>query len=128
MPARILVVEDNPNNLELMDFLLGAFGHRALLAHDGEEGLEIARRQPVDLVLVDLQMPRMDGFELLRRLRAEPGWRAPLIAVTALAMVGDREKILAAGFDGYVAKPIAPETFVAEVERFLVPERPADAR
>ena len=123
MRARILVVEDNPNNLELMAFLLEAFGHEALLAHDGEEGLEVARRTPVDLVLLDLQMPKMDGYELVRRLRAEAGWTAPLVAVTALAMVGDREKILAAGFDGYLTKPITPETFVNDVERFLGRER-----
>src|SRR4051812_38643663 len=99
MGARIPVVEDNPNNLDLVVFLLQAFGHEPLVARDGEEGLATARRERVDLVLLDLQLPKIDGYEVLRRLRADPAWKTPILAVTALAMVGDRERILAAGFD-----------------------------
>jgi two-component system cell cycle response regulator len=120
MPARILVVEDNPANLELMTYLLAAFGHTPLTACDGHEGLGVARREAPDLILCDVQLPRMDGYEVAKRLKSDPALRkVPLVAVTAYAMVGDRDKILTAGFDGYMAKPIVPETFVAQVETFL---------
>lgn len=120
MPARILIIEDNPTNLDLMTYLLAAFGHTALTASDGEEGLEVARREVPDLIICDVQLPQMDGYEVARWLKSHPQFRAiPLVAVTALAMVGDQDKVLAAGFDGYIAKPISPETFVGEVEQFL---------
>jgi two-component system, cell cycle response regulator len=118
--ARMLVIEDNPANLELMTYLLTAFGHSPLLASDGEQGLYIARRDIPDLIVCDMQLPRMDGYAIMRQLKAWPETRAiPLIAVTALAMVGDRDRIIAQGFDGYISKPIVPETFVAQVEIFL---------
>lgn len=124
MLARILVVEDNPANLELMVYLLKAFGHIPLPAHDGEEGLEVARREVPDLILCDLQLPKMDGFELAGRLRSHPTLgQIPLVAVTALAMFGDRDKVLATGFDGYIAKPFDPESFVGQVEAFLQPSQ-----
>src|SRR5438445_117978 len=108
MAARILVVEDNPANLELMTYLLKAFGHSPTVAHDGVDGLEAAQREQPDLILLDVQMPRMDGYEVARRLKRDPVLRAvPVVAVTALAMVGDRDRVLASGFDGYIAKPIA---------------------
>ena len=120
MPARVLIIEDHPANLELMSYLLRAFGHTVLAAPAGEEGLKLARRDRPDLIVCDIQLPGIDGHGVARRLRSDSGWRqVPLLAVTALAMVGDREKILAAGFDGYVAKPIEPQSFVSEVERFL---------
>lgn len=118
----ILVIEDNATNLELMTYLLQAFGHTPLSAGDGETGLEIARREIPDLIICDVQMPGIDGYEVARRLKSDPALRAiPLVAVTALAMVGDRDKVLAAGFDGYIAKPIDPETFVRQAEAFLQP-------
>jgi len=90
------------------------------MASDGEEGLEVARREVPDLIICDVQLPQMDGYEVARWLKSHPQFRTiPLVAVTALAMVGDRDKVLAAGFDGYIAKPISPETFVGEVEQFL---------
>jgi two-component system cell cycle response regulator len=117
--ARILVIEDNPTNLELMGYLLRAFGHTVVTAIDGEQGLEAVRRESPDLIVCDVQLPKFDGYEVAKRLKAHPALRKiPLIAVTALAMVGDRDKLLAAGFDGYIAKPINPETFVREVETF----------
>jgi len=120
--ARMLVIEDNPANLELMAYLLTAFGHTPLLAPDGEQGLVIARRETPDLIVCDMQLPRLDGYAILRQLKAWPETRAiPVIAVTALAMVGDRDRIIAQGFDGYISKPIVPETFVAQVESFLAP-------
>jgi two-component system cell cycle response regulator len=122
--ADILVVEDNPASLELMTYLLTAFGHRVRSAPDGEAALEAARRRPPDLIVCDVHLPRLDGYELARRLKDDPALRGvPLVAVTALAMVGDREKLLAAGFDSYLAKPIDPETFVNQLERFLPPAR-----
>jgi two-component system cell cycle response regulator len=118
--ARILIVEDNPNSLELMSYLLGTRGHRGLSARTGEEALRLARAESVDLVLLDLQLPDVDGYQVLRQLRAMPGFaRTKIVAVTAVAMLGDRERTLAAGFDHYVSKPINPRTFVHEIERWL---------
>jgi CheY-like chemotaxis protein len=118
----ILVVEDNEESLALMDYLLCCFGHEVLQARNGAEGLETARGNPPDLVIIDLQMPVMDGFELLGKLREDAHLRSiPTIAVTALAMLGDRDRVLAAGFDGYLSKPIDPATFAAELEPHLPP-------
>ncbi len=122
--ARILIIEDNQANLDLMTYLLEAFGHTTLCAVNGEAGLEAAERENPDLVVCDLQLPKVDGYEVARRLKSRPHTRAiPLVAVTAYAMVGDRDGALAAGFDGYLSKPIIPETFVRQVEDFLTPEQ-----
>jgi two-component system cell cycle response regulator len=121
--ARILVIEDNPANLDLMTYLLQAFGHSALAAMDGEQGVEKARQERPDAILCDINLPRKDGYAVVRDLKGDGGLpHTPLIAITALAMVGDREKILAAGFDGCITKPIDPQMFVSQVEAFL----PAD--
>jgi two-component system cell cycle response regulator len=118
--ARILVIEDNPDNLELITYLLEAYGHVVLQAGDGERGIEAVRREGPDLVLCDIHLPGADGYAVARRLKNDAaGLHVPLVAVTALAMVGDREKILAAGFDGYITKPINPQMFVADVDAFL---------
>ena len=123
MEAAILVVEDNRDNMELMEYLLTAFGYTPMLARGGADAIRLAREQPPDLILMDLQMPEMDGLEAIAAIRGEPGLEGcTIVAVTAFAMVGDRERILAAGFDGYISKPIAPESFVADVERYLAPE------
>ena len=121
MAARILLVEDNPANLELVSYLLEAAGHIVLIAEDGLQGLELARREPLpDLIISDLRMPVMDGFEMLRHLRAEAALNhIPVIAVTAFSMSGDQTRVMLAGFDGYISKPIVPETFVSEVEAYL---------
>jgi CheY-like chemotaxis protein len=106
--------------MELMAYLLRAFGHMVQEAVEGEVGLQLARYGPFDLILCDLQMPCMDGYEVARRMKSNlPS--IPMVAVTAYAMVGDRDKVLAAGFDGYIPKPINPETFVGEIEAFLPP-------
>ncbi len=116
----ILVIEDNADNLELMTYLLSAFGHTALVAGDGRKGLELARREKPDLVLCDIQMPGMNGFEVAGALQSDKDLaHIPRVAVTALAMVGDRDRILAAGFQGYIPKPIVPEAFVPTVEKHL---------
>lgn len=118
--ANIVVIEDTPANLELMCYLLDAFGHQVLTATDGDEGLELVRRTVPDLVICDVHLPKVDGYEVARKLKGDPGTAGiPILAVTALAMVGDREKGLKAGFDGYLYKPIEPESFVSEMERFL---------
>lgn len=118
--ARILIIEDNPANIELMSFLLGAYGHTPSSAHDGPRGIAAARSERPDLIACDVNLPGMDGFAVLAALKADPALAGvPILAVTALAMAGDREKVLAAGFDGYISKPIEPESFVAELEAFL---------
>jgi two-component system cell cycle response regulator len=115
--ARILVIEDNATNLELMVYLLRSFGYEPVTAGGGEAGLEAIQREAFDLVICDVQMPGVDGYEVARRLKGHPTLRSiPLVAVTAMAMVGDRDRALAAGFDGYIAKPINPETFIKQVE------------
>ena len=120
MSPRILMIEDNPANLELMTYLLRAFKYRVLTAEDGEKGLALAQSERPDLVVCDIQLPKMDGFEVVRRLKLDEATRTiPAVAVTAFAMMGDRERVLAAGFDGYIGKPIVPETFVPQVEQFL---------
>ena len=118
--ARVLVVEDQRENLELMAYLLRHFGHEVLTAGDGSQGLETARRNQPDLLIIDVHMPVMDGLEMLAAVRGDPALAAiPAVGVTAMAMVGDRDRVLAAGFDGYLSKPIEPERFVAEIEAFL---------
>jgi two-component system cell cycle response regulator len=122
--ARVLLIEDNPANLELMAYLLRAFGHEALEASGGHAGVDRARREPCDLILCDIQLPDVDGYEVARLIKADVALRrVPLVAITAFAMVGDRDRALAAGFDGYITKPLVPETFVAQVETFLRPEQ-----
>src|SRR5216117_267967 len=107
-----------------MTYLLKSFGHVPLTAPDGEEGLAAARREKPDLIVCDIQLPGLDGHAVAREVKAEAALGAiPLVAVTAFAMVGDRDKVLASGFDGYLSKPIDPETFIAHVEAFLRPEQ-----
>src|SRR5271154_4661347 len=104
MVARILVVEDNPANLALMTYLLQAFGHTVLAARDGEEGLQAARREKPDLILCDVQLPKLDGHQVAYKLKSDADLcTVPLVAITAFAMVGDRDRVLASGFDGYIA-------------------------
>jgi len=118
--ARILIVEDNPANLSLMEYLLKAFGHDVTSTTDGAAGVAAAERELPDVILMDLQMPTVNGYEATARIKAQPRLaHVPVIAVTAFAMVGDRDRILSRGFDGYIGKPITPETFVNDVERFL---------
>ncbi|MFI4939339.1 MAG: response regulator [Burkholderiales bacterium] len=122
--ANIVVIEDTPANLELMCYLLSAFGHNVMAANDGDEGLELTRAVVPELIICDVHMPKLDGYEVARILKSDPHLsNIPLLAVTALAMVGDREKGLKAGFDGYLYKPIEPETFISEVERYLKIDR-----
>jgi two-component system cell cycle response regulator len=116
----VLVIEDNRVNLELMTYLLKAFGHEAHSAESGEEALRRLGDTEFDLVACDIHLPRMDGHQILSAIRERRALRElPVVAVTASAMVGDREQLIAAGFDGYVSKPIDPQTFVSQLEAFL---------
>lgn len=120
MTANFLVIEDHPENRRLIVYLLEQFGHRVRTAATGEEGLEIALSETFDLIICDIHLPGMDGYELASRLKKNPHWhRVPLIAVTALAMAGDCDKVLRAGFDVYLSKPITPHTFTRQIESFL---------
>ena len=117
---RILLIEDNENNRYLATYLLEARGWQVVHAPDGRRGLALVAEVAPALILLDIQLPEMDGYEVARRLRADPA-RAhiPIIAVTSYAMARDREAALAAGCDGYIEKPIDPESFVATVEHHL---------
>jgi CheY-like chemotaxis protein len=122
--ARILIVEDNPANLYLLEYLLTARGHTTVAAMNGVEGLEQLRAVRPDLVLCDLQMPRLDGYEVLREIRGDPGLVGiPIVAVTAYSMPGDRLRVTLAGFDGYLTKPFNPETVVTQIEGYLAAAR-----
>ncbi len=115
----LLISKDISDEIRLTEELQ-AFGHTPLEAVDGETGLDLIRREAPELILCDIHLPGMDGFGVARQLKSHPAYSAiPLVAVTALAMVGDRDRILSAGFDGYITKPIVPETFVGQVEAFL---------
>jgi two-component system cell cycle response regulator len=129
MGARILIIEDNVANLELMTYLLVAFGHAVTAAENGFTGMAVAVDEIPDLIVCDVQLPDIDGYEVARHLRRVSSVSSiPLVAVTALAMVGDSDRVLAAGFDGYLAKPIDPETFVQEMEAFLLPSHHSPPR
>jgi two-component system cell cycle response regulator DivK len=111
--GRILVVEDNPTNMKLVTMVLGRAGHTVIAAADAEVGLTLARDEHPDLILMDMQLPGMDGLAATKLLKADEATRAiPVIALTALAMKGDEERIRAAGCDGYVAKPLAYKQFL----------------
>jgi len=114
--AKILVVEDNPTNMNLAKFLLEGAGHSVLSARDAEVGLTLAREEQPNLILMDMQLPGMDGLEATMRLKKDKATSAiPVIALTALAMKGDEERIRAAGCDGYIAKPMRYQEFLATV-------------
>lgn len=122
--ARILVVEDNPTNMTLAKFLLESAGHTVLMATDAEVGLTLARQEQPDIVLMDMQLPGMDGLEATMRLKRDKATSAiPVIALTALAMKGDEERIRAAGCDAYIAKPMRYQEFLAAIAGQLVPAR-----
>lgn len=128
MKARIFVIEDNPTNLELMVYLLKAFEYETDSALNGEDGLASISQNPPDLVICDIHLPGKSGYEIVQQLKSMHRTRMiPIIAVTAFAMVGDRDKLLAAGFDGYISKPITPETFVHQIAQFL-PTREAPGK
>ncbi|RJR17127.1 MAG: response regulator [Desulfobacteraceae bacterium] len=117
---KILIVEDNEQNLYLETFLLEKQGYDVIQARNGQEGLDTAAAERPDLILLDIQLPVMDGYEVARRLKqSQETQRIPILAVTSYAMAGDREAVLAAGCEGYIEKPIDPDHFAEQVKRFL---------
>jgi two-component system cell cycle response regulator DivK len=120
MSAKILLAEDNASNRYLASYLLTNAGFIVIAAHNGHDAIRLALAENPDLVLMDIQMPEMDGYEAARRMQADPQLsRIPIVAVTSYAMTSDRAKALEMGFVGYIEKPIQPQTFVAEISRFL---------
>ncbi len=116
----VLLIEDNEQNQYLTRFLLEKNGFTVLIASDGEIGVAMALERKLALILLDIQLPTIDGYEVARRIRAAPGaLQVPIVAVTSHAMVGDRDKSIAAGCNGYIEKPIDPDTFISEISRFL---------
>ena len=120
MKRTILIIEDNEQNLYLATFLLEQSGFRVVAARSGPEGIALASQSAPDLILLDIQLPGMDGYAVAQELRMKPELKdVPIVAVTSYAMVGDRERTLAAGCSGYLEKPINPDTFKGEIEKFL---------
>ncbi len=118
---KILVVEDNEKNMYLMNFILVKKGYEVIQAATGEKGVELAASEAPDLVLMDIALPGIDGYETTRRIRQLAGReRVPIVAITSYALAGDREKGLAAGCNGYVEKPIDPAAFLPEIEKYLI--------
>lgn len=128
MKKTVLLIEDNEQNRYLLTFLLEQHGYAVMAAEDGDHGIDMAQRFSPDLILLDIQLPRRDGYAVahdLRQLQALQ--QTPIIAVTSYAMLGDREKSLAAGCNGYIEKPINPDTFISEISLFLsAPVAPGD--
>ena len=120
MNKKILVIEDNEQNMYLVNFILEANGYLVIQAWNGKEGIITAREHLPDLILLDIQLPIMDGYSVARELRLIPDlYQTPIIAVTSYAMPGDREHALEAGCSGYIEKPINPETFMSEIYKFM---------
>lgn len=120
MKPLILIIEDNEQNLYLATFILEKSGYAVIASRSGPEGIALAGQQRPALILLDIQLPEMDGYQVARQLTSEPATAAiPIVAVTSYAMVGDKEKALASGCTGYIEKPINPETFVREIEKHL---------
>lgn len=116
MGKELLVIEDNEQNMYMVRFLLEQHGYEVIEAFDGRQGIELALLKHPQAILLDIQLPKIDGYQVARELKSQEALRkVPIIAVTSYAMAGDREKALAAGADGYIEKPINPETFVSTV-------------
>ncbi len=120
MQPTILIIEDNEQNLYLTRFILEQRGYKTQEARDGPAGIALAEASPPALILLDIQLPEMDGYTVARNLRNIASLHTiPIVAVTSYAMVGDREQVLASGCDGYIEKPINPDTFINEIETYL---------
>ena len=120
MSKCILVVEDQEDNRQILRDLLGGAGYNLVESADGEQALAAYAKQRPDLILMDIQLPVMDGYEVTRRIRADPESKAiPIIAVTSYALVGDEAKALAAGCNAYVTKPYSPRALLAKIRQYL---------
>jgi len=128
MKPLILVIEDNERNAYLVTFILEKYGYEVIHARDGESGIAMACKFKPDLILLDIQLPVMDGYAVAGELMKNEDLRViPIVAVTSYAMLGDRERILATGCVGYIEKPINPETFIQEIERYLPDDKKGNA-
>jgi two-component system, cell cycle response regulator DivK len=129
MKAKILIIEDNEQNLYLIRYILENCAYEVHSAWDGKEGVALAAEIMPDLILLDIQLPIMDGYTVARKLRENPALAdKPIVAVTSYAMPGDREKAMEAGCSGYIEKPIDPDTFEAQVEKYLSRIVPVEKR
>ncbi|BBB47704.1 response regulator [Pelolinea submarina] len=119
MKSNILIIEDNEQNLYLVTFILEKYGYTVIPARNGQAGIDIAKENCPDLILLDIQLPIMNGYDVARELRKILGDAIPIIAITSYAMPGDREKALEAGCSDYITKPINPDTFMTNIEQYL---------
>lgn len=120
MAKRILIVEDNENNMYLISFILKKGGYEIIQAWSGEEGVELAKKERPDLIVMDIMLPGIDGYEATKRIReTDDAKEIPVVALTSYAMVGDREKAFAAGCAGYIEKPLDPEKILEEIGKYL---------
>jgi two-component system, cell cycle response regulator DivK len=120
MKTKVLVIEDNEQNMYLVNFILEFQGYEVIQARNGSDGISMAREHQPDLILLDIQLPILDGYTVARELRKIKAIQnVPIVAVTSYAMPGDREQALAAGCNGYIEKPINPDTFINEIKQFI---------
>ena len=118
--SKVLIVEDNENNMELISFIIEASGNETIQAVNGLTGVEMALNEKPDYVILDIQLPDIDGLEVLKRIRAnENGTSVPIIAMTSYAMAGDKERMISAGCNGYIEKPIDPERVISQIQKIL---------
>lgn len=128
MKAKILLIEDNEQNRYMATYLLEQRGHEVIAAETGPLGIELAAKILPDLILLDIQLPGMDGYAVARALKSNSSLKhIPIVAVTSYAMAGDREMAFSTGAEGYIEKPINTDTFVTQIERFLLPSGKAGA-
>jgi len=124
MKEKILIVEDSPQNMRLLEMVLGAKGYTLLKATDGEEALDMAMREQPDLVIMDVQIPKLSGLEVTRKLRETPAFsHTPIIGITAYAMKGDRERVIESGCDAYLSKPINTRELPEIIAQMLLQRR-----
>jgi two-component system, cell cycle response regulator DivK len=123
MKHKILLIEDNEQNMYLMTFLLENYGYEIVQAYNGNDGIRLAREINPNVILLDIQLPELNGYQVAEELRKSSDLKnVPIIAVTSYAMPGDKERILAAGATGYIEKPINPDTFISQLQVYLSPE------
>jgi CheY-like chemotaxis protein len=117
---RVLIVEDTEDNMELISFIMEEYGYQVLKAETGEQGVAMALAEQPDFIILDIQLPDIDGYEVLKRIRASgANGDMPIIAMTSFAMTGDRERLLAAGCNGYIEKPIDPRLVISQIKKVL---------
>ena len=124
MKNKILIIEDNEQNIYLMTFLLENSGYEIVQARNGKDGIRLAQEIKPNVILLDIQLPEINGYQVAEELRKnESLGNIPIIAVTSYAMAGDKERILAAGATGYIEKPINPDTFISQLQEYLPPSQ-----